>query len=646
MKKTAWVTWLLFLQGIAGATGWQAAGPYGGSATAIAISPSKPATLYAGARNSLIYRSDDEGQSWRRLPFPRHFLGTVSAVAIHPRNPNLVYAALSAEQSAYGGVWKSADGGEHWELAKDLAGISAEALAISPKNPNVVVAGTRKGVWLTRDGGGKWTQISRPWNHEMRVITAVAIDPVDDEIIYAGTPHLPWKTEDGGANWKSIHDGMLDDSDVFSIFIDPAKPESVLASACSGIYRSESRGERWSKFQGIPASHRRTHVIRLHPEKKNVIYAGTTLGLLKSVDGGANFRQINNLHILSMAFDPRNSDRIYLATEGTGLWRSDDGGQTLTALNEGFVNRKMLDIAVAGERLISNSIQDGQGGGVYVSEDGGSSWTLGAGTSALGDNHIHHVAGNPADGKVLFAANERKLLRSTDGGKNWKNLPMPGKPGETRIGALATLRLKPFVVLLGTDQGLFKSADLGATWSPVPIMKVKVAPKVKSLDVSGTRILARTESALYLSEDAGANWRPLSLLIPTSLVYDMAISDEKSAPILLATAKGLMRSEDGGKTWFQRDRGLQEGTVSSVRYQSGSHGLTWAVQFGNLYRSSDYGRTWEAVEGGEIPESTIRSLWADQTQPDRLFAVTPDLGLFYLNTKDFRLHNLDKAGTP
>lgn len=646
MKITLWLILPLLLQGIAGATEWQAAGPYGGSATAVAISPSRPDTLYAGARNSLIYRSDNQGRTWQRLAFPRHFLGTVSAVAVHPHSPEIVYAALSAEHSAYGGVWKSTDGGRSWKLSHDLAGVSAEALAVFPRNPDIIVAGTRTGVWLSRDGGAKWTQISRPWNHEMRVITAVAIDPLDERTIYAGTPHLPWKTEDGGETWKSIHTGMLDDSDVFSIFVDPAQPENLLASACSGIYRSDSKGETWSKFKGIPATHRRTHVIRLHPEKKNVIFAGTTLGLLKSVDGGANFRQLNRLHIVGMTFDPRDADRIYLATEGTGLWRSDDGGQNVTPLNEGFVNRKMLDIAVAGSRLISNSIQDGEGGGVYVSEDGGSTWTLGAGTKALGDNHIHHVAGHPEDGNLLFAANERKLLRSTDGGKTWRNLAMPGKAGQTRIGALATLRQKPFTILLGTDQGLFKSTDLGATWAMVPIVKVKVAPKVTALAVAGPRILAQTASALYLSEDAGGSWKPLNLLIPTSLVYDVAVPPSAKAPILLATAKGLMRSEDGGKTWIQKDRGLQEGTVSSVRYQAGAAGLAWAVQFGRLYRSEDYGRNWEAVEGGEIPESTIRTLWADQTQSDRLFALTPDLGLYYLNTKDFRLHNLEKAGTP
>lgn len=646
MSKSIWLMGLVLTATLCASDGWQAVGPYGGSATAIAVDPQNPDTLLLGARNSLIYRSDDAGTSWRRLPFPRHFLGTVSALAVDPSDSKRYFAALSAEHSAYGGVWTSADGGKSWTLFQDMTGVSAESLAVWPANPKIIVAGTRQGVWRTTNGGEKWERISRPWNHEMRTITAVAIDPRDSNIIYAGTPHLPWKTPDGGQTWNSIHQGMLDDSDVFSIFIDPERPASLLASACSGIYKSETKGEQWTKFAGIPASHRRTHVIRLDPENRNVIFAGTTLGLLKSINSGASFRQVNNLHILSMIFDPRRPKRIYFATEGTGLWKSEDGGESVEPLNHGFVNRKVLEMTSAGDRLFANTIQDGAGGGIYSSEDGGRNWRIAASTRVLGDNHIHHVAGHPSDDQILFAANERSLLRSTDGGKTWKRLTIPGKGGQARIGDLKTMMGKTLVVLLGTDQGLYKSVDVGATWTAVPLTKANIGQGVLSLTMEPPRIIARTSSTLYLTEDSGATWRPLSLLLPTSLVYDIALPQGLSEPILLATAKGMYRSEDGGKTWFRKDEGLQDGTVSSVRYQPGASGVVWAVQFSRLYRSDDFGRRWKAVEGGNIAESTIRALWTDEKQPGRLFALTPDLGMYFLETKDFRLHNMEKAGTP
>ena len=70
MYKRAGVLCLLLIPGLLGASNWQPVGPYGGSATAIAIDPSNPKTLLLGARNSLLYRSDDAGESWRRLAFP------------------------------------------------------------------------------------------------------------------------------------------------------------------------------------------------------------------------------------------------------------------------------------------------------------------------------------------------------------------------------------------------------------------------------------------------------------------------------------------------------------------------------------------------------------------------------------------------
>ena len=61
-------------------------------------------------------------------------------------------------------------------------------------------------------------------------------------VIYAGTWHLPWKTTDGGATWTSIKQGIIEDSDVFSILVDPKQPKVVYLSACSGIYKSEDGG--------------------------------------------------------------------------------------------------------------------------------------------------------------------------------------------------------------------------------------------------------------------------------------------------------------------------------------------------------------------------------------------------------------------
>lgn len=615
---------------------WQPSGPWGGSATTIAVDATQPQTLLAGARNSLLYRSTNSGKSWTRLPFPRHFLGTVTSVAIHPGNSGFYLAGLSVDRSPFAGVWFSEDAGRTWKQAEGVAGISVEAVSYWAKDPAKVVAATRDGVWASEDSGRRWRRISAPWNHELRGVTAVAMDPVDSQVIYAGTTHLPWKTLDGGKTWNSIHDGMLDDSDVFSISIDPAKPSAVLASACSGIYRSETGGGGWTKFQGIPSTHRRTHVIRQHPNKPGVIYAGTTLGLLKSVNGGVSFRQLNKLHILSMAFDPQRPDRLYLATEGDGLWKSEDGGESVAQINEGFVSRRVMGLSSSESGLFVNVIQDGDAGGVFLSSDGGKDWKLAAGTAKLRDNFITYLAGCPGLPPVLFAGNESRLMRSTNAGVNWTELGGSGPPGSNRF-ALACVPAgatgKP-PLYAGTDKGLFRSTDLGATWQAVKLTTVAIQHSVQAIYTSPAaprRMAVRTTQAVFVSEDSGATWRVLNILFPVGLIYDLALADSAAGSFLLATAQGLYISVDGGKAWRRTERGLAPGTVSTLAVRPGRSGEVYAAQFGKVYRSVNGGRDWTALPRADIEDATLRKLAFHAGEPRRLLALTPDMGVFYLD---------------
>jgi photosystem II stability/assembly factor-like uncharacterized protein len=640
LATTTLLMGLLCLLPAASAEGWRSSGPWGGSATSIWVSPDQPSTVLAGSRNSIIFRSLDAGRTWSRLPFPRHFLGTVAAVASIPGDPKSYIAGLSLPSSPFAGVWYSQDAGATWKQAEGLAGISVEALAFWPRDPRRMVAGTRDGVWTSSNSGRSWTRISAPYNHELRGVTAVAIDPADSNIVYAGTTHLPWKTTDGGKNWSSIHDGMIDDSDVFSIFIDPSSPDSVFASACSGIYKSETAGAAWTKFQGIPASHRRTHVVRLHPSKRGVIYAGTTLGLLKSTNGGATFRQMNQLHILAMSFDPSNPETFYLATEGAGIWKSTDGGVTAEPINEGFVSRRAASLAASNGDLYLNVMQDGLSGGIFSSSDGGREWQLTANSAVLRDNHVSQLAGCPTDAGLIFAGNDTHVLRSSDGGKKWSEISLGGKT-PPRLSSLACVQQDggKQAVFAGTDRGLLKSLDLGRTWQPVRLTAVNIPHNVQAIyptPLSPTRLCVRTTQAVYLSDDAGTSWRALSILFPVSAIYDMALAGGPNGPFLAATPQGLYGSDDGGKTWQRRTNGLAPGTVSTLAVRPGNSGEVYAAQFGKVYRSTNGGKDWLPIREAEIPEATLRKLAFHPADSSRLLALTPDLGVFYLDLSDDR----------
>jgi photosystem II stability/assembly factor-like uncharacterized protein len=470
----------------------------------------------------------------------------------------------------------------------------------------------------------------------------VEFAPDDRKVIYAGTPHLPWKTSDGGETWQSIHEGMIDDSDIFSIYVDPRKPGRVLLSACSGIYRTETGGAPWTKFKGIPSDLRRTHAVRIDAAHPDVIYAGTTLGLLKSTDG-ATFKRMNDLSILGMAFDPRVASRFYIAAEASGLWKTEDGGKTLQHIGQGFVSRRVGQIVHAGSRLYLTTLQDGDAGGLFASDDRGSTWKLVADADLLGGQHFQFLAAHPTNPKVLVAGNTDRLRRSIDAGKKWKDIAGPAAMSGRATGTKEVARLqclaaveaaKGAVLLAGTSRGLFRSADFGGTWAPAALTSIRIVPSVLGLTVAGQRILARTGESLYISGDAGLTWKPLSLLLSTSMIYDIALSPRGGEPVLLATSQGLYRNEAGSTRWERIASGLQDGTVASVVWDGAKAGRVWCVQFGALYRSIDSGKTWRAVPGSAISSASIRKLWSEAAIGGRLLAVTPDLGIFCLELTD------------
>src|SRR5580700_8261470 len=90
--------------------GWRLAGPYGGSARSLAIDPHNRSTLLVGARDSLLLRSDNAGESWRLLPFPPGAPGVFNSLIIDPTGSGHFYTGLDAGDSGDSGVYESKDG--------------------------------------------------------------------------------------------------------------------------------------------------------------------------------------------------------------------------------------------------------------------------------------------------------------------------------------------------------------------------------------------------------------------------------------------------------------------------------------------------------------------------------------------------------
>jgi len=640
---------LLLVAALPGIGAWKLAGPFGGSARAIAIDPQNGHTLIAGSRDSLLFRSDNAGASWRLLPFPRGTPGVFNSILIDPKDSSHYYAGLDAGDSPDSGVYESKDGGETWRALRDLRGSRIESLAMSPVNAGVLAAGTSKGVFVSTDAGGTWRRISRASDIEMQDITALAFDPADTKVLYAGTPHLPWKTTDGGETWHSIAAGLIDDSDIFSIRVDPRNPRLVFSSACSGIYRSDSGGAAWIKIQGIPGTHRRTHIIEEDPRDSETIYAGTTLGLFKSPDGGKTWRHLNSEQVNWMVFDPGDPKTLYLATEFAGILKSTDSGETLRPVNEGFANHRLSEITSDGKRLYASSTYEGLYGGVFVSGDGGLEWSLRANEEALHSQNLHSLTASPSSPGTVFAASEDAILKSTDGGRIWTALAEPrvtvsvrtGRrtrvehvehvraPGRVHIHAVRAVEIGkgPAVLFAGTDAGLFRSTNSGVSWEQVKAPGITAVPvlTIYAPPQGASRLALQTPSGLLISEDAGRTWQEASL--PSGYyIYDVALPVEREVAILAATSRGILQSMDEGAHWKLVTEGVPAATVDSVRFNPAQEREAFLVQYGNVYRTEDGGDSWQVFSNEGLEGAAIRMLWFAPDLPRRIFALSAARG--------------------
>lgn len=589
---------------------WSAVGPQGGDARSFAAVPGQPSHIYMGSTDSWIYESLDGGVSWHRLSkLDASGELIVDHILVDPAHPSLLYAGAWAVDHPDGGVWISHDAGRTWTPSPGMRGQSIRALVQAPSNPRILYAGAMGGVFRSSDAGATWTPVSPPGSLEIHEIESLAVDPRDSGVVYAGTWHLPWKTYDGGKRWNSIKQGLIDDSDVFSIVLDPVHPDTVFLSACSGIYKSGDGGLLFHKIQGIPSSARRTRVLRQDPADRNIVYAGTTEGLYKTLDGGATFQRMTGPDVIvnDVYVDPRNPDRVLLATDRSGVLLSLDGGRTFSPSNQGFSGRKVEALLVDSAnpaRLYAGVVNDKMYGGVFVSSDSGATWSrIGDG---LDEGDVFALAQAP-DGTILAGTNhgiffldppaagaaaahwapsgtvQNFILRKTTAIRRHKRIrvetSVKDEPGQIE-GRVYALDLSGDAWLASTSTGLFTSRDHGATWQGGPVLG---AAGYLSVAVQGATMAAAQPDVLVLSTDAGRTWSPVPLPAAITRIDSLAFSP--GGTLWLVGREGVNFTRDLGKTWFWMARfplrdvndAYYDATQGRVLVSSRSSDLVFAI---------------------------------------------------------------------
>jgi photosystem II stability/assembly factor-like uncharacterized protein len=357
---------------------------------------------------------------------PAAMSGRITAVAVHPSYPNVIYAG-----SASGGLWKSDNGGVLWAPVFDKQpNQSIGSIAINPVNPQIIWAGTGEGnprnslntgngIYKSLDAGFSWQNMGLI---NSKTIHRILINPNNPDIVYAGVLGSPWgpgsergvfKTIDGGKTWKRIL-FINDTSGVADMVMDPTNPDKIIVAmwqherkpwtfnsggAGSGIHVTLNGGDTWKKLtekDGLPDGDLGRIGLAIASNKPNVIYAlieAKKNGLYKSDDGGVKWALVSDKNIGDRPFyyaelyvDPTNENRLFNLY--SSIARSEDGGKTFSNISENMRSIHPDNHAFYISPKDHDYMLLGNDGGLYMSRDGGYHWQF---MSGIPVGQFYHV---------------------------------------------------------------------------------------------------------------------------------------------------------------------------------------------------------------------------------------------------------------
>jgi photosystem II stability/assembly factor-like uncharacterized protein len=598
---------------------WQVLGPDGGDARSLAYDAHNPDHILLGTSTGQMFSSNDGGRTWSRLARLGGDEYVLDHISIDPQDSNRIYvSAWSSAGQQIGEIFRTQDGGATWQTLPAMHGKSIRAMHMYKGDSKILVAGALDGVYRTKDGGDTWQHLSPANSTEIKNIESIAVDPKDPNTVYAGTWHLAWKTSDGGANWQHINKGMIDDSDVFSVIVDHDNPSIVFASACSGIYKSETGGDLFDKIKGIPFSARRTRVLKQDPTNENIVYAGTTEGLWKTVDLGKVWKRVSSPDVVvnDVMIDPRDSNKVLLATDRSGVMASTNGASTWSTSNQGYAHRYVSAILADNKdakTLYVGVVNDREYGGVFYSKDAGQHWLQKAaglggkdvfalkqsstGMLIAGTNHgmysLEHNANEWHPMNVVVVASTLKVPRNGSR-KAYTKTTIAKSQLESRVN---DLELGSERWLAASTTGIYSSTDQGKTWKGGQILGQTDFVSVRA---EGSMVIAATRSSVLVSNDTGATWKLAGL--PSYVVSIRSAAIASDSQIMIASREGAFRSGDGGATWEHVVNGLPGKDITSVSFDpTHKRLLATSDATGVIFESRDGGRSWQRGPDSGFP---------------------------------------------
>jgi len=548
--------------------------------------------------------------------------GRTRSAAGVPGQPNVFYIGVSN-----GGVWKTNDYGRTWKpIFDDQPSGSIGAVAVAPSSPNIIYVGSGEGLQRpdlsTGDGIYKSTDAGRTWTHlglrDGQQIPQIAIDPRNPSRLFVavlGHPYGPnpergiYRSSDGGQSFEKVlyRDENTGGSDVA---IDAANPNVVYAALW------EARRGPW----------------------ENGAWSGTNGGIFKSTDGGTTWRQLTQglgtgaegVIQANLAMAPSNTRRIYAsiaARSGTGIYRSDDAGESWTRIT----TDPRPAARIGGGDLSVPAVDPKNADTVYVastvtwkSTDGGKTWSGLRG--APGGDDYQRIWINPNDPAIMLIVNDQGAIITVNGGETWSswyNQPT------AQMYHVNTDNGFPYRVCSGQQESgsacvSSRGNDGQITdreWHPVGVEEYGYAvpdPLDPDIVFGGkvTRYNRRTGQVANVAPKLirGGDFRTLRT---APLVFSQA-----DPHTLFFGANTLWRTADGGNRWKQISPDLTRKTwdppptIGKYRDQESARSTRRGVIYAVAPSSVDINRIWAGTDDGLIHSTADGGLhWKDVTPP-------------------------------
>ncbi|MBI3569275.1 MAG: hypothetical protein HY084_13835 [Gemmatimonadetes bacterium] len=557
-------------------------------------------------------------QSMGPAPIAGNNSGRVAAIAVHPTNPQIIYAG-----GAQGGVWKTTNGGASWTPLGDAqCSLAIGSITIDPVNPNIVYAGTGEenfsqdsyygcGILRTTDGGATWTTLGQgtfQTSNGGARIAKILIDPATagttSATLYAATTFGLYKSVDGGNFWSQVlNKGYSYVTDVVMpgtpgnpIFAASAGP---FTNAANGVYESGDGGITWALVGGgLPTTNVGRIAIAVSPLNKNIMWvsvenpsSGNLTGLYRTGDGGVTWAKVGASGVscsaqcwyaMVVTASPTDTNTVYFS--GLSLYRSVDGGASFSDV---ALPVHVDHHALSFDPTTPTTMYAGTDGGVFKSADQGSTW------SSLNTNlSITQFYGgfslHPTSGAMLGGAQDNGTLEYT-GSSTW-GWVLGGDGGFTAINPD-----NPTIGYAETQWSAFSGYS---------------GPRRRTTPGAG---FALANSGIGLGDNA--------LFIPP-LVLDPA----HSSYLYFGTSK-LYRTRNGGDSWSTFGTGMfvRGGNVSAIGVaQSDTNTVYVGSNQGDIAVTTDGGATWRAITG--LPSRYITSITVNRANPAIAYVTVSGFG--------------------